>query len=254
MQVRAKLPPGVDGWGYSLKGPHGHGGRQRLPHHPHLLPAAAHRGPQGPTLQAPEVAAALHHCMHGCLPSLAVSSRCFQLLPVIWCSLRSPAPCAGLHSLKVESLCCGVPQVQAGQPKKKKSKGHMGMKESFTFLAKSPYIPGPGHSGEQTQPRTPHLQASSLCLCSGLQQHFPVQGHAFQLLEACSCSCAGPPSPAEHQLDLCAPTACGCKHTAQVCGPSRWRGACGHKAVRQGDSSTSAAHVAYGHSQQHPPS
>ena len=33
-----------------------------------------------------------------------------------------------------------VPKVQAGQPKKKKSKSHMGMGESFNFLAKSPYI------------------------------------------------------------------------------------------------------------------
>ncbi len=33
-----------------------------------------------------------------------------------------------------------VPRVRAGQPKKKKTKSHMGMGESFNFLAKSPYI------------------------------------------------------------------------------------------------------------------
>ena len=33
-----------------------------------------------------------------------------------------------------------VPRVQAGQPKKKKTKSHMGMGESFNFLAKSSYI------------------------------------------------------------------------------------------------------------------
>ena len=33
-----------------------------------------------------------------------------------------------------------VPKVQAKQPKKKKAKSHMGVGESFRFLAKSPYI------------------------------------------------------------------------------------------------------------------
>lgn len=33
-----------------------------------------------------------------------------------------------------------VPRVQAGQPKKKKVKSHMSVGESFSFLAKSPYI------------------------------------------------------------------------------------------------------------------
>ena len=31
-------------------------------------------------------------------------------------------------------------QMQAGQPKKKKQKSNMGLKESFDFLARSPYI------------------------------------------------------------------------------------------------------------------
>ena len=33
-----------------------------------------------------------------------------------------------------------VPRVQAGQPKKKKQKSNMSLGESFSFLAKSPYI------------------------------------------------------------------------------------------------------------------
>ena len=33
-----------------------------------------------------------------------------------------------------------VPRVQAGQPKKKKQKSNMSVGESFSFLAKSPYI------------------------------------------------------------------------------------------------------------------
>ena len=87
--------------------------------------------------------------------------------------LWSPAPCTGLHDPESESLCCGVPQVQAGQPKKKKSKGHMGMKESFTFLARSPYIRDLATLVSRLSPAPTHLETSSLCLCSGLQQHFP---------------------------------------------------------------------------------
>ena len=76
LQVRARLPPGVDGWGYSLKG----------------------------------------------MMSMVVVGGLI-ITATYWALQRTV-----------------VPRVQAGQPKKKKNKSHMGMGESFNFLAKSPYI------------------------------------------------------------------------------------------------------------------
>ena len=76
MQVRSRLPAGVDGWGYSLKGMMG---------------------------------------------------------MVVLGGLLITATYWGLQRTV-------VPKVQAGQPKKKKSKPNMGVGESFRFLAKSPYI------------------------------------------------------------------------------------------------------------------
>jgi AAA family ATP:ADP antiporter len=75
-QVRAHLPPGVDGWGYSLKG------------------------------------------MMGMvvLGGLLITGTYWALQRTV------------------------VPKVKAGQPKKKKQKPNMSVGESFTFLAKSPYI------------------------------------------------------------------------------------------------------------------
>lgn len=75
-QVRAKLPPGVDGWGYSLKG----------------------------------------------MMSMVVFGG--LLITVIYWALQRTV----------------VPRVTAGQPKKKKQKSNMSVGESFSFLAKSPYI------------------------------------------------------------------------------------------------------------------
>lgn len=76
VQVRSKLPPGVDGWGYSLKGMMG-----------------------------------------------MVVIGGLLITATYWLLQRTV-----------------VPTVQAGQPRKKKSKPNMSVGESFTFLAKSPYI------------------------------------------------------------------------------------------------------------------
>ena len=76
MQVRAKLPPGVDGWGYSLKG----------------------------------------------MMGMVVIGG--LLITLIYYGLQRTV----------------VPRVTAGQPKKKKVKSNMSVGESFSFLAKSPYI------------------------------------------------------------------------------------------------------------------
>ncbi|KAK9802845.1 hypothetical protein WJX73_006722 [Symbiochloris irregularis] len=75
-QVRAKLPPGVDGWGYSLKG---------------MMSMVVVGG-------------------------FLITATYFMLQRTI------------------------VKKVSAGQPAKKKKKANMGLKESFQFLAKSPYI------------------------------------------------------------------------------------------------------------------
>lgn len=75
-QVRSRLPPGVDGWGYSLKGMMG-----------------------------------------------MVVIGGLLITATYWLLQRTV-----------------VPRVQAGQPKKKKNKPNMSVGESFTFLAKSPYI------------------------------------------------------------------------------------------------------------------
>ncbi|BDA49057.1 ADP,ATP carrier protein 1 [Coccomyxa sp. Obi] len=74
--VRSRLPPGVDGWGYSLKGMMG-----------------------------------------------MVVIGGLLITGTYWLLQRTV-----------------VPRVQAGQPKKKKNKPNMSVGESFTFLAKSPYI------------------------------------------------------------------------------------------------------------------
>lgn len=75
-QVRSRLPPGVDGWGYSLKG----------------------------------------------MMGMVVLGGLF-ITATYWLLQRTV-----------------VPTVAAGQPKKKKQKPNMSVGESFTFLAKSPYI------------------------------------------------------------------------------------------------------------------
>ncbi|DBB14673.1 TPA: AAA-ATPase ASD, mitochondrial [Trebouxia sp. C0006] len=75
-QVRSKLPAGVDGWGYSLKGMMG-----------------------------------------------MVVIGGFLITLTYWALQRTV-----------------VPRVTAGQPKKKKQKSNMSVGESFSFLAKSPYI------------------------------------------------------------------------------------------------------------------
>ena len=49
-----------------------------------------------------------------------------------------PTVLADLKGAQVLVMC--VCQVSAGQPAKKKKKSNMGLKESFNFLAKSPYI------------------------------------------------------------------------------------------------------------------
>ncbi len=76
LQVRSKLPAGVDGWGYSLKGMMG---------------------------------------------MVVIGGLLITL--TYWALQRTV-----------------VPRVQAGQPKKKKQKSNMSVGESFSFLAKSPYI------------------------------------------------------------------------------------------------------------------
>jgi len=76
MQVRSRLPPDVDGWGYSLKGMMG-----------------------------------------------MVVIGGLLITATYWLLQRTV-----------------VPKVAARQPKKKKAKPHMGVGESFRFLAKSPYI------------------------------------------------------------------------------------------------------------------
>lgn len=75
-QVRSRLPPGVDGWGYSLKGMMG-----------------------------------------------MVVIGGLLITATYWLLQRTV-----------------VKTVKAGQPKKKKAKPNMSVGESFTFLAKSPYI------------------------------------------------------------------------------------------------------------------
>lgn len=76
LQVRSKLPAGVDGWGYSLKGMMG---------------------------------------------MVVIGGLLITL--TYWALQRTV-----------------VPRVTAGQPKKKKQKSNMSVGESFSFLAKSPYI------------------------------------------------------------------------------------------------------------------
>ena len=51
----------------------------------------------------------------------------------------SSCPCSSVLALRLVRPRGGC-RVQAKQPKKKKQKSHMGVGESFTFLAKSPYI------------------------------------------------------------------------------------------------------------------
>lgn len=98
--MRAKLPPGVDGWGYSLKG----------------------------------------------MMSMVVFGG-FLITLTYWALQRTV-----------------VPRVQAGQPKKKKVKSNMSVGESFSFLAKSPYI-----RDLATLVRTHLLLPDWLILCSDLQ-------------------------------------------------------------------------------------
>jgi len=76
VQVRSRLPPGVDGWGYSLKGMMG-----------------------------------------------MVVIGGLLITATYWLLQRTV-----------------VQKVEAKQPKKKKNKPNMSVGESFTFLAKSPYI------------------------------------------------------------------------------------------------------------------
>lgn len=57
-----------------------------------------------------------------------------------------------------------VPKVQAGQPKKKKVKSNMSVGESFSFLAKSPYIRDLATLVSELQLPAVHVLASSLLL------------------------------------------------------------------------------------------
>jgi ATP:ADP antiporter, AAA family len=82
-QVRASLPPGVDGWGVSLR---------------------------------------------GMMTMVVIGGLCVAGTYSFLCRQQAKAAAAG-------QLASG-----AATPKKKKSKPHMGVGESFTFLAKSPYI------------------------------------------------------------------------------------------------------------------
>ena len=125
--------------------------------------------------------ATTHQWVHACLTSsghigIVLSAVIDPLM--LW----SPAPCTGLHDPESESLCCGVPQVQAGQPKKKKSKGHMGMKESFTFLAKSPYIRDLATLVSRLSPH-PHAWRLPACVCALACHSKPPEGHNPQLPE-----------------------------------------------------------------------